>query len=200
MRKTDHLWRGMAVLCLLLIVTSVHAGSLWLNGRDLYSTQGGREFKPGDIITIQIAEEATAQQAATTNLQKDSSVEVKSDPGIPFFKNAINRFIGKNEVKNKSQGNGSTTRSGKLSGTVTAQVLEVLPNGNILLEGSRNIRVNKETQILRIRGIARPQDVDYTNTVSSKVLANAEIKYEGKGAVGAVQRPGLMTKIAHFVF
>ncbi len=59
--------------------------SLWLNGRDLYSSQGSREFKPGDIITIVVNEESTAQQAATTNTQDDSSLEVKTTPSIPFF-------------------------------------------------------------------------------------------------------------------
>ncbi len=200
MRKTETWYCCILIACLLLTAGSASAASMWLNGRDLYSTQGGREFKPGDIVTIQIEEEATAQQGATTNLQKDASVEMKADPVIPFFKKISDKFVGKNEVKNKMQGQGTTSRTGKLNGTVTAQVLEVLPNGNILLEGTRATRVNKETQILRVRGVARPQDVDYKNTVSSKVLANAEIKFEGKGAVGATQRPGIMTKIAHFIF
>ena len=200
--------RKIEAVCLLLVsmllvagdFAPAQAGSLWLNGRDLYSTQGGREFKPGDIITIVIAEESAASQNATTNTQKDSALEVKSEPKIPYFKKLVTRFMGKNEIKNSYQGTGTTTRSGKLTGTVTAQVLEILPNGNVLVEGRRDIRVNKETQHLKIRGIARPQDIDVKNTISSKLLANAEIKYEGKGSVGSTQRPGLMTKLANLVF
>lgn len=194
--------KKIAISLLFLFSLSSHcmAASLWLNGRDLYSTHGGKDFKPGDIITVVIAEEASAQSAATTNTTDDTQLEIKSDPQIPFFKKVVNNFIGKNEVKNNWKGNGNTSRSGKLSGTVTATVLEVLPNGNLLVEGSRSIRVNKETQYLKVRGIARPRDIDAQNSVNSKLLADAEIKFEGKGSVGSTQRPGLITKITNFIF
>lgn len=195
---------GLLILVSLLFVSSacspLSAGSLWLQGRDLYSTQAGKEYKPGDIITVIISEETTAQSAATTNTQADTSMEVKSDPPIPFFNPLVKKFIGKNQVTNSRKGNGTTTRSGKLAGTVTASVLEVLPNGNLLIEGRRSMRVNKETEIMRVRGIARPQDIDSKNSVNSKALADAEIKYEGKGAVGSTQRPGIFTKISNFLF
>jgi flagellar L-ring protein precursor FlgH len=189
-----------SVLVLLLITTNGMCASLWLNGRDLYSSQGGREYSPGDIITVVIAEEASAQQAATTNTQDDAAVEVKTDPEIPLFKKITSKLIGKNEVKNSWKGNGTTTRSGKLAGTITATVMEVMANGNLLIEGKRAIRVNKETQHLKVRGVARPQDIDSRNTINSRNLADAEIKYEGKGSIGSTQRPGIITKITNFIF
>ncbi|MDN5280304.1 MAG: flagellar L-ring protein FlgH, partial [Clostridiales bacterium] len=94
----------------------------------------------------------------------------------------------------------TTTRSGKLSGTVTATVLEVMANGNLLLEGTRSIRVNRETQIMRVRGVARPRDIDASNSVNSKMLADAQIKFDGNGAVGRVNRPGLITRFMNVVF
>lgn len=192
----------LVVLGLLLLALAAPgaAAPLWSNGRDLYSSQGGKEFNPGDIITIMVSEEATAQQSATTNTQDDSNVEVKTGPAIPFFDSVVKRFTGKNEVKNSWKGNGTTSRSGKLAGTVTAKVLEIMPNGNLLLEGTRSMRVNKDTQLMRVRGIARPQDVDAKNQIDSKKLADAEIKFEGKGSVSSTQRPGLMTKISNFLF
>lgn len=192
--------RLLVVALFALAASTASAASLWLNGRDLYSSQGAHEFRAGDIITVVISEEATAQQAATTNAQDDASIEVKSEPQIPFFKKVVSEFIGKNEIKNAWKGNGTTTRSGKLAGTVTTTVMEVLPNGNLLLEGSRSIRVNRETQILRVKGIARPRDINASNQVKSSLLANAEIKYDGKGSVGSTQKPGLMTQITQFVF
>ena len=191
----------LVALCLLLSGTmSVQAGSLWLSGNDLYSRNGSRDFKPGDIITVKISEETTAQSKASTNTQDDSQLEVTTGPKIPFFKKVVERFVGNNEVKNSWKGDGTTTRSGKLAGTVTATVLEVLPNGNLLLEGSRSMRVNRETQTLKVRGVARPRDIDASNTVDSKLLADSNIRFEGKGSVGRLQRPGLMTKIANWVF
>jgi len=183
------------------IISSASGGSLWLNGRDLYSSQGGsHEFKAGDIITVLISEAATAQQAATTNAQDDVSIEVKSEPKIPFFKKVVSQFLGKNEVKNNWKGTGTTTRSGKLDGTVTTTVMEILPNGNLVLEGTRSVRVNRETQLLRVKGIARPQDISSGNEIKSSLLANADIKYDGKGSVGTTQKPGLMTKITQIIF
>lgn len=180
--------------------STASAASLWLNGRDLYSSQGAHEYKAGDIITVVIAESATAQQAAKTNTQDDAAIEIKSDPQVPFFKKVVSQFIGKNEIKNSTNGNGTTTRTGKLDGTVTTTIMEVLPNGNLMLEGSRSVRVNRETQILRIKGIARPRDINANNEVKSSLLANADIKYEGKGSIGSTQKPGLMTQITQFVF
>ncbi|MFZ5951219.1 MAG: flagellar basal body L-ring protein FlgH, partial [Candidatus Rifleibacteriota bacterium] len=176
------------------------AASLWLGGNDLYSAKGAREFRPGDIITIVISEESNAQSKATTQTQKDSTTEIKAAPQIPFFKKIVNQFIGKNEFKNEFDGQGTTTRSGKLSGTITATVLEVMQNGNLLLEGSRSIRVNKENQIMRVRGVARPRDIDASNTVNSKLLADAQIKFDGNGSVGRVNKPGLMTQFINVIF
>ena len=190
----------LTVIIMLLISSLAQGASLWLGGNDLYSAKGARDFKPGDIITIVISEESNAQSKATTQTQKDSTTELKTGPQIPFFKNVVKQFIGKNEFKNEFDGQGTTTRSGKLTGTVTATILEVMQNGNILLEGSRSIRVNRETQIMRVRGVARPRDIDSNNSVNSKLLADAQIKFDGNGAVGRVNRPGLITKFIDVIF
>jgi flagellar L-ring protein precursor FlgH len=187
-------------IILAILASPCIAGSLWLSGNDLYSSKGARDFRPGDIITIVISEESNAQSRATTNTQKESTMEIKSGPEIPFFKKAVNQFIGKNEINNEFDGEGTTTRSGKLTGTVTATILEVLQNGNLLLEGTRSIRVNRETQIMRVRGVARPRDIDSSNSVNSKLLADAQIKFDGNGAVGRVNRPGLITQLMNVIF
>lgn len=192
---------SILMVCLLMLASaSAQAASLWLGGNDLYSSKGARDFKPGDIITIIISEESNAQSKATTQTQKDSTTEIKNTPQIPFFKNVVNQFVGKNEFKNEFDGQGTTTRSGKLTGTVTATILEVMQNGNILLEGSRSIRVNRETQIMRVRGVARPRDIDSSNSVNSKFLADAQIKFDGNGAVGRVNKPGLITQFINVIF
>lgn len=188
------------IFALLMLSATANAASLWLGGNDLYSSKGARDFRPGDIITIVISEESNAQSKATTQTQKDSTTEIKSSPQIPFFKNVMNQFIGKNELKNEFDGQGTTTRSGKLTGTVTATILEVMPNGNLLLEGTRSIRVNRETQIMRVRGVARPRDVDSGNSVNSRFLADAQIKFDGNGSVGRVNRPGLITQFINVIF
>ena len=150
-----------------------NAASLWLNGNDLYSSQGAaRNYKPGDIITIKISESTSAQSKATTKTEKESKTEVTAQPRIPIFKRVMNKIVGEQKINNEFDGEGTTTRSGSLDGTITATVLEILPNGNLLIEGSRNIAVNKENQIMRVRGVARPKDIIQFQTFScnSKVF------------------------------
>ena len=188
------------VIFIILISLPANAASLWLSGNDLYSNRGGRDFKPGDIITIVISEESNAQSKATTNTSKDSNTEISTAPRIPFFKNILKQFVGNQQITNEFDGTGTTTRSGKLTGTITASVLEVLQNGNLLVEGSRSIMVNKENQIMRVRGVARPKDVDSSNSINSKLLADAQIKFDGRGSVGRANRQGLITKFFDVIF
>lgn len=202
MKRNKRHSRNAALTALVLISVAgmAMAAPLWLGGNDLYTPGGTREFKPGDIITVNVAEQASAQQKASSATADDSSVEVKATPQIPAIPKLLQKFTGKHEVKNTWNGNGTTSRSGNVSATVSAQVLEVLPNGNLLIEGHRRVRVNKEAQIIHVRGVARPRDIDAKNNINSTALADAEIKYEGKGAVGATQRPGLFTKVTSFLF
>ena len=181
--------------------SQVAAASLWLNGNDLYSSQGAaRNYQPGDIITIKISESTSAQSKATTKTEKESKTEVTAQPRIPIFKKVMNKIVGEQKINNEFDGEGTTTRSGSLDGTITATVLEILPNGNLLIEGSRNIAVNKENQIMRVRGVARPKDIDAKNTIDSKLLADAQIKFDGKGTVSRANRHGFMTRIFDSVF
>lgn len=185
----------LAVLVLMTVADATSAASLWLSGNDLYSSKNAREYTPGDIITIVISEESNAQSKATTSTQKDSTTEVTTGPEIPIVKNLVKNFVGKTEVNNEFDGEGTTTRSGKLTGTITATVLEILSNGNLLIEGSRSIVVNRETQIMKVRGVARPRDIDANNTINSKLLADAQIKFDGRGVVGRPNRPGIVTRL-----
>ena len=191
------------VLCLSILsfAPQAEAVSLWLNGNDLYSSQGAaRNYQPGDIITIKISESTSAQSKATTKTEKETKTEASTSPRIPIFKKIMKNITGEQKISNEFDGEGTTTRSSGLDGTITATVLEILPNGNLLIEGSRNIAVNKETQIMRVRGVARPKDIDANNTIDSKLLADAQIKFDGKGTVSRANRHGIMTRLFDSVF
>ncbi len=178
-----------------------NAASLWLNGNDLYSSHGAaRNYQPGDIITIKISETTSAQSKATTKTEKETTTEATAQPRIPIFKRVMNKIVGQQKIKNEFDGEGTTTRSSGLEGTITATVLEILPNGNLLIEGSRAIVVNKENQIMRVRGVARPKDIDDKNSIDSKLLADAQIKFDGKGTVSRANRHGIMTRIFDSIF
>lgn len=199
--------QGKEILILVLFVimaasaTTASAASLWLNGNDLYSSNGGaRNYMPGDIVTINITEESNATSKASTSTSKEATVEGKSGPQIPLIKNVVSKVVGKAEVGSEFDGKGTTSRSGKLTGTITATVVEVLGNGNLLLEGSRSILVNQENQLMRVRGIARPKDINVNNTISSKMLADAKITFDGRGAVNTPNKKGVLTKFFDAIF
>jgi flagellar L-ring protein precursor FlgH len=92
-------------------------------------------------------------------------------------------------------GKGSIDRSDKTTGQLTARVVKVFDNGNLMIEGRRAVIVNNETQILALSGVIRPQDVTSTNTVLSSQIADAEIQMTGRGLLAEAQNPGLFYRI-----
>jgi flagellar L-ring protein precursor FlgH len=98
-------------------------------------------------------------------------------------------------TSSKYDGSGSTTRTENLNATITARVIDVLSNGNLLIEGQRNIMVNHEDQIIVLEGTVRPQDISTDNIVNSAQIADARITYSGKGIVSDRQSPGWLMNI-----
>ncbi|MDI6869788.1 MAG: flagellar basal body L-ring protein FlgH [Bacillota bacterium] len=171
-------------------------GSLWSKaapGNDLLSDH--RAKAPGDLLTIIIVEKAEANQKASSSNKKEAGVS--AGPGLGFLS-----FFP--EIKAKGGDNltasGTTTRGGSLSAKMTVVVSEVLPNGNLVVEGVQAITVNKEHQTIKLRGQVRPEDISRDNTVLSTFVANAEIIYLGDGVVGDKQKPGILSRIFSWLF
>ena len=98
-------------------------------------------------------------------------------------------------VSSKFAGSGSTTRKENLTATITARVIDVLANGNMLIEGRRNVLVNNEDQIIILTGTVRPRDITPDNLVNSTLIADARIAYSGKGIISDRQQPGWLMGI-----
>ena len=158
----------------------------------LFTTPRAR--KVGDVVTVIISESSLASQSAKTDMGKkaNTSGEISS-----FFQEAqgVSLPAWKWEHKNNYQGTGSTQRKGTLIAKITAQITEVLPNGNLRIQGRRRIKVNNEEQIISVEGIIRPADINEDNSIYSIYIADAQIKYEGKGVLGENQRPGILSRI-----
>jgi len=103
-------------------------------------------------------------------------------------------------TKNDFDGSGETTRGGSLTATITARVVDVLPNGNLALEGKREISINNETKEILVQGIVRPRDLAYDNSVYSTQIADAKIIYTGVGILGEKQKPGWLARIVDGVW
>jgi flagellar L-ring protein precursor FlgH len=161
--------------------------------RNLFSDH--RATRVDDILTIVIVESAKAGSESKTNTSKGSEVGFKAG-SLSLL--PPQQFGASNEAK--YDGKGATSRSGSLSATVTARVVEVLESGNLVIEGSKTVEINQEKEIIKISGVVRPQDIQKNNIVYSTSIADAEITYSGNGAVNTASRPGFFTRLVNWLF
>lgn len=175
-------------------------GSIWQG-----SSSGGliEDFKArrkGDIVTVVITEQASASKEASTGTERTSSMSASIPNLLGLEKTNIANWMDLNNLINASNssafdGSGSTMRRENLTATISTRVIEVLPSGNFLIQGRRNVRVNNEDQIIILEGTVRPRDITSDNTVNSSYIADARITYGGKGIISDRQQPGWLMGI-----
>lgn len=145
---------------------------------------------PGDTITVQIVEKIAASQSSTSSIDKSG----KLDAGItalPLLSaNSFNRASAQANSTNTFAGKGSTVSSNDFSGTITAIVTGVLPNGNLLIAGEKQIGVNHHVDTLRFSGQVDPRTILAGNLVASTQVANVRIEQRGQGAIDDAQGIG----------
>lgn len=208
MKKKDKFY---VILIVILIVFSwmrayeIKAESLWAKGNQESLFIDHKAKKVGDLITVLVLESATAMQKSSTKKSKDaelSGAPTTVEKGKKNFLDFIPYFGAKG--KSNYKGVADTQRSGILKANVTAQVIKVLPNGNLAIEGSKKLLINNEEQLLTVSGIIRPEDIEADNSILSTYILEASIKYKGKTTLSDAERPGLITgfftKIANILF
>jgi flagellar L-ring protein FlgH len=159
-----------------------------------------RDFKArtvNDILTIQITERATATNSANTSTKKEGDVSVKAAnvAGLEKGNSALNfaSILNGSSALNFA-GEGSTSRAGQLQAFVSARVTEVFPNGDLGIEGIKEVTINRERQVLRIRGVVRTRDINANNVILSTDIASMEVVFDGKGIVSDANKPGWLYK------
>ena len=171
---------------------SYNANSLWRNGsRAFFRDQ--RASRIGDILTVTVNITDKANIANETQRSRTN----KEDSGITDF--AGSKALGANKIlpgriltadsTASSDGKGSVNRQEALQTNVAAVVTQVLPNGNLVVEGKQEIRVNFEIRELIVAGIVRPEDIQSDNTIDSSKIAQARIAYGGRGQITDIQQP-----------
>lgn len=154
--------------------------------------------KIGDLVTIVISESSVSTFKAGTNASKSDANNVAQKLFIGFLDRIFKPFATSANSNNK--GEGDTSQTGKMSARMSAVVTQVFPNGTMIIEGTRNIVTNKETQTIKLSGVIRRDDIRPDNTVKSENIAEAEIRMEGKGLIADRQRRGLLTRILDWLF
>ncbi len=176
-------------------------GSLW-SGQQGGLFQDLKARQVGDIVTVAIFEAASASKEANTSTSRDSSASAGIDRLFGLEKNIgnLNSSIDPSRLveatyQSDFEGSGKTSRREDLVATLTTQVIEVLPNGNLVISGGKTVTVNREQQLIRLSGIVRPADISPQNIVDSKSILDARIAYTGKGVISDKQGQGWLARV-----
>jgi flagellar L-ring protein FlgH len=167
--------------------------SLWRNGsRAFFKDQRAHEI--GDILTVTVnindtATFANESQRSRTNKEDSGITNFFGVKNLPLTNQPLPARILTADGATTFDGKGSINRAETLTTNVAAVVTQVLPNGNLVVEGKQEIRVNFEMRQLIVGGIVRPEDIQSDNTIDSTKIAEARIAYGGKGQVTDVQQP-----------
>jgi len=172
---------------------SYSPNSLWRNGsRAFFKDQ--RAHQVGDILTVIVnlndkAVIANETQRSRKN-EEDSGIDALfGTKKYPLMNTAVGTRIFTGDSNSSSDGKGSVNRSEALVTNVAGVVTQVLPNGNLVVEGKQEVRVNFEIRELIVAGIVRPEDIQSDNTIDSSKIAEARIAYGGRGQITDVQQP-----------
>jgi flagellar L-ring protein precursor FlgH len=176
-------------------------GSIYAAGdKSLYSDNRAREV--GDVIMVKIVENSSADKKASTKTQRDSQLTggVASLFGLEkWAQNHNANFIPSTSslnagLKNNYNGTGETKRDSTVTATISARVVDKTMDGNLVIRGYREVRVNNETQHIIVSGIIRPQDVGADNSILSSYIADARIETSGTGVLADKQQPGWLAR------
>lgn len=173
-------------------------GSLWSGPATLADIATDvRARRLDDIVTVIVNEQASAVSTGQTKTSRASSSNSSlSSAAIPAGPAAALGNLLTTNSNRALDGEGTTSRTTTLSTTLSARVTDVLPNGYLVIEGSKTVMVNSENQVVTLRGVVRPMDLSSGNFVQSDSIAQMELKINGKGVVNdAIHRPNILYRI-----
>jgi flagellar L-ring protein precursor FlgH len=192
----DPNWRQVSMPMPVAAAPDPAANSLWRPGSRTF-LRDQRAAQPGDLVTVLVSIQDQAQLQNRTEREREGSDTL----GIPrllgletsltrLLPNSIDpsRLVQTSGAQN-SAGSGQIRRNETVTLRVAATVAQVLPNGNLVVTGRQQVRVNSELRDLTVSGVIRPQDIGSDNTVRHDRLAEARIAYGGRGTISDVQRP-----------
>ncbi len=173
-------------------------GSAWSPSASLADPAADlRARQVGDLVTIMVGERASAVSKGMTKTSRSSNAQA-SVGALGGITKAAGSLANLANLGGQSQlsGEGETSRETVLSTTLSARITHVLPNGALVLEGTKDVQINSEQQVVAVRGMIRPSDLSPANTVPSERLAHLEVRISGKGVVGdSVRRPFFLYRL-----
>ena len=186
---------ALLITALVLIGGTVEAKSLWSDNASMSLFADKKARNVGDILTIVISETTTQTAEKSRTNSKSGSLTVNNGTGIFDFIKAFSA-----SGSDAFQADGSATDTSRFTGQITVTVVEVLPNDNMIVEGTQSIWQHRDEHKITLRGVVRRDDVTINNTVPSTRVADATLKFDGKGPLNAKQRQGILTQLFNFMF
>jgi len=196
----DELFERYLALARALPTAAPDPAALWMNG-----LMGDvRAHRLNDLVTVRVIETVSAAGSADSTLDKESSAAA-SMPNLFGLEKKYPGFLDPMSLANLGansafRGAGSTTRQGTLSAVITARVAEVLPNGDLVVEGIREVEINGDRQIIVMTGVVRTADIGPGNVVASTAVGQMRIRYFGQGLIRDNLKPGWLVRILNKVF
>jgi len=163
-----------------------------------------RARQVNDLVTVRVVESIVATGTADSTLSKNSKASASVtklfglESKFPDWLDPTNLASSASDTSFK--GGGVTSRTGELTATLTARVVEVLPNGDLVLEGVREIDINGDRQIIVLTGVVRPADISRNNVVPSTAIGQLRIRYFGQGLIRDNLKPGWLVRVLNKIF
>ena len=151
-----------------------------------------KSFQVGDVITVLLNESSQASRTQNGSITRESKNDMVP-PGLANWGKGLGGFMNGIKMDGSSmsnKGTGAADQQATLTGSVAVSVVEVMPNGNLVLRGEKQLALTEGSEIIQVAGIIRPDDVSPSNTVQSKRLANAQIAYRGSGDLANATKAG----------
>tara|TARA_B100000809_G_scaffold212339_1_gene216274 strand:+ start:414 stop:995 length:582 start_codon:yes stop_codon:yes gene_type:complete len=155
----------------------------------------------GDALTVIIQENASASNRTSTKTAKNSKTAISSTiPGAGNILDFIPLHSLDSGIDNQYTGDASTSRSARLTARMTVTVVGKKPNGDLIIEGVRTLKINGENEAIYVNGSVNPTMVRRDNTVLSSSIADLQIEYTGKGTITQGTRPGVVVRFINWIF
>lgn len=173
----------------------VATGSIYAGGVDDWFGRK-RQYRVGDVLTVLLSERTSASRSSATDTSRSSEASAKS-PATSGWLSKLNLGA---ESTLKSEGKGRADQLAELTGAISVTISEVLPNGNLVIRGEKQLALSEGSEFVQVAGIVRPEDVAPDGSVQSRRLANAQIAYRGTGELANASKGGWGTQLLHKIW
>ncbi len=181
------------IILFVIITINTYASTI----SSMYSDH--KSFSIGDILTVIISESSTAKAGAKSATDRSFNHNFSTEAGKGPLDFIPLSGLG-TSTSNSSKGDANTSREGSFKANMTVRIIDIDSNGNLVIKGSKSVKINGEEEITMLEGVVRSQDVGADNTISSNNIADAQISYLGKGPIQTASKVGFITKVFNFLF